>query len=63
MYRCFGCDSPANLNCACYTQIERPEERTLTELGRLRAAEDNWKINIASGEDVIPFPLYAEEHA
>jgi hypothetical protein len=27
MYRCFACDSPAMMNCACHTQLERPESR------------------------------------
>lgn len=74
MYRCFACDTPAQMNCACYTQMEHPE---LNETGKLRKAEDDHdgavitvdgvsfpgppKINISSGEDAIP--LYAEVYA
>jgi hypothetical protein len=74
MYRCFQCDAPAQSNCACYTQMEHPDDYpSLTLVGRLREAEDKRtpaqvpkKINIASGEDAgIPGieHLYAEEHA
>jgi hypothetical protein len=41
MYRCCACDSPAMMNCACHTQLERPE-----------GAFEEKKVNIASGEDI-----------
>ena len=47
MYRCFECDTPAQFNCACHTQVERPEPKPIP----LREPEQ--RVNIASGEDAM----------
>lgn len=44
MYRCIGCDAPAQTNCECSEvkfQLPREEQPKIK------------KINIASGEDVV----------
>lgn len=44
MYRCFQCDTPAQMNCGCFTQVELPTDDEKV---------DHEKISIASGEDCI----------
>lgn len=48
MYRCSACDTPSQFNCACYTQMERPEPKPIP----LREPEQR-RVNIASGEDAL----------
>jgi hypothetical protein len=52
MYRCFECDTPAQMNCGCFTQMEMPQHIHHPTADRLEQ-EQQKKINIASGEDAI----------
>lgn len=51
MYRCHACDTPAQYNCACFTQTERPDNVVGHENEPWWPEETAALINIASGED------------
>lgn len=54
MYRCFACDAPALMNCACHTQLEVPEknDRPFRAVATtVKPEKKQGLIFIGSGED------------